>query len=428
MKREIIEQMLSAMEERYISEAAGEETRENSHRGSSTIRVRKYVAAAVVCILVLGTGVSVGAAKSDAFRDWIERNFMGQEITRVDLAPGEEEKDVAADIPLDGDSHLSLAENMEIYGEKESFVCQYHRKGDDEIIDQVYCIQDNGLKKLEMKDFHGRYDGVDFSFQYAVINQEIFAFNASEEIAEVFHYVDGDHVYAALERVWGDTAEKGCIARLDLKTGEVTRLTDDKTIGNMVMSPGGRVILINYRADGYWTVFDLASCTEKKIKEIDGYAHTDEVIFKGDYQVLTWGDTYMDGNVEMTGTKLVDLRTGKRLAVYKECGDYSPEWIYEQEKGAIRIRNVDGTVDFSFPVEKGCQGYPHPFSSRGDYVLLGNLEEQEMPYYLCNLKEKTCMKMDAFSGFGKEVEMYLAAKEGKMLLTDGKEAYLVTVK
>jgi len=66
-------------------------------------------------------------------------------------------------------------------------------------------------------------------------------------------------------------------------------------------------------------------------------------------------------------------------------------------------------------------------SSRGDYVLLGNLEEQDMPYYLCNLKEKTYMKIDAFSGFQEEVGLYLAAKEGKILLTDGKEAYLVTV-
>ena len=196
----------------------------------------------------------------------------------------------------------------------------------------------------------------------------------------------------------------------------------------MMMSPNGKVILINYRSDGYWSVFDLANCTEKRVDEIHGYAHTKEIVFKGDYQVLTMGDTYMEGDAEMTGTKVVDLRTGKRVASYKKCGDYEPEWMYEQEKGKIMVENVDGSTAISIATEKGFDDYVHPLSSRGEYVLLGNLEEQDMPYYLCNLKEKTYMKIDAFSGFGEEVGLYLAAKEGKILLTDGKEAYLVAVK
>jgi hypothetical protein len=423
MKKKMIGQMLAGMDEKYIQEAMEAEKAGASGKRPA-MKMRKLAAAAAVGMIVLGTGVSVGAATSDVFRDWIRVNFLGHEITKVDLSP-EIKVEEKADLPLDGDAHMSLAENMEIYGEKESFVCQYHRKGDDEIIDQVYSVQGNGLKKLEMKRFHGKYDGVDFSFQYAIINQEIFGFNTNGDINEVFHYVDGDHVYVNLESVKEETCEKSCIARLDLKSGEVTKLTGDKTIGNMIMSPGGKVILINYRADGYWTAFDIASGQEKKMDEIDGYAHTDEVIFKGDYQVLTWGDTYKKNGTELTGTKVVDLRTGKRTASYKECGDYEPEWIYEQKKGEIRIRNVDGSVDFSIATDKDYKGYPHPLTYRGDYVLLGNLEEQGMPYYLCNLRKKTYRKIDAITGFKEEVEMYLAAKEGKMLLTDGKEAYLV---
>lgn len=424
MKKKMIGQMLDGMDEKYIQEAIeAEKTGASGKRPA--MKMRKLAAAAAVGVIVLGTGVSVGAATSDVFRDWIRVNFLGHEITKVDLPSESKVEEEKADLPLDGDAHLSLAENMEIYGEKESFVCQYHRKGDDDIIDQVYSVQGNGLKKLEMKRFHGKYDGVDFSFQYAIINQEIFGFNTRGDIDEVFHYVDGDHVYANLVSIKGETYVKGCIARLDLKTGEVTKLIRDKTIGNMIMSPGGKVILINYRADRYWTAFDIASGQEKKIDEIDWCAHTDEVIFKGDYQVLTWGDTYMKNDTELVGTKVVDLRTGKRIASYKECGDYEPEWIYEQKKEEIRIRNVDGSVDFSIATDKDYKGYLHPLSSRGDYVLLGNLEEQGMPYYLCNLRKKTYRKIDAITGFREEVEMYLAAKEGKMLLTDGKESYLV---
>ena len=225
-----------------------------------------------------------------------------------------------------------------------------------------------------------------------------------------------------------ETFVKGCIVRLDLRKGTVTKLTDNDTIGNMIMSPNGKTILINYRSDGYWSAFDIASRTEQKIDEINGYAHTKEIVFRGDDQVLTLGDTYKKGDVEMTGTKVIDLKTGKRVASYKQCGDYDPEWLFEQKKGKLTIRNVDGTTAFAIETEKDYQGYPHPLASRGDYVLLGNLEEQDQPFYLCNLSDRTSMKIDAFPGAGDEIGLYLASKEGKLLLTDGKEAYLVTMK
>lgn len=423
MKKKWIERMLDAVDEKYIREAI-EAEEEGVRERRNVGKIRKFAAAAAF-VIILGTGVSVGAATSDVFRDWIYKNFLGHEITKVELNSEVKGKDEKADLPLDNNAHLSMAENMEIFGEKESFVCQYHYEGDNEIIDQVYSIQDNGLKKIEIKDFHGKYDGVDFSFQYAVIHQEIFGFNTKGDILEIFHYTDGDYVYAELCSLKKDIFVKGCIARLNLKTGEVTKITGDQTIGNMMMSPCGKVILINYRSDGYWTVFDIATRQEKRIDEIDGYAHTNEIIFKGDTQILTYGDTYRKNGAELTGTKLIDLRTGKRIAAYKECGTYGPEWIYEQKKGEIRLRNVEGTVDLPIASGKDCKGYLQPLSIKGDYVLIGSLEEQGMPYYICNLKEKTYTKIDALTGFKEEVEMYLAAKEGKMLLTDGKEAYLV---
>ena len=349
MKRGLIEQMLSGMDDKYIQEAV--ETQERAAEGkSSVLRMRRLAAAAAACVVILGAGVSVGAATSHVFRDWVRKNFMGQEITKVELTKGVGEE-TAADLPLDEDAHLSLADNMEIYGERESFVCQYHRKGEEEIIDQVYSVQENGLKKIEMRDFHGKYDGVDFSFRYAIINREILGFNYSGDVSQVFHYVDGDNVYAELCEVDDETFVKGCIVRLDLRKGTVTKLTDNDTIGNMIMSPNGKTILINYRSDGYWSAFDIASRTEQKIDEINGYAHTKEIVFRGDDQVLTLGDTYKKGDVEMTGTKVIDLKTGKRVASYKQCGDYDPEWLFEEKKGKLTIRNVDGTWAFAIETE-----------------------------------------------------------------------------
>ncbi|MCM1235625.1 MAG: hypothetical protein NC489_36465 [Ruminococcus flavefaciens] len=426
MKREHIEQMLSHIDKNYIKETIDAAQKIESKK-KSFHQIRKYAAAAAVCLIILGTGISVTAATSDVFRNWLTKIFNGHQITRVEIEPVETPtKDIAADLPTDQNSHLTLAENTEICGETESFVCQYHMDDEEMIMDKIYSIENNGLKKMPLQRFHGKYDGVDFSFEYAIINHEIFGCNLTGDISKVFHYTDGETIYAELCELTDEVFTKGCIAKLNLNTGTVEKLTNDKTIGNMMMSPSGKVILINYRMDGYWTVFDIASRTEKEIKEINGYARTDEVIFQDDYHVLTYGDSYYTTpDAVTTGTKIIDLKTGQRTASYKKCGEYEPQWIYRHKKDRLTIQHVDGTTAIQID---NIQGTPYPLSSRGDYVLLGNSEEKNMPYYLCDLREKTYMTITPPARLKENVEIYLAAKEGKALLTDGKEAYLVNIR
>lgn len=430
MKREHIEKMISQIDESYLKEAieaGGWENAKNKRRG---MRIEKWVAAAV-CAIILGAGITVTAAASDVFHGWLTGIFGGREITKVEIEPEvKPAEDTAADLPADQNAHLSLEENMEIFGETESFVCQYHmEETEDEgmieeemIVDKLYSIQSDGLKKMEPKQFHGTYDGVGFSFEYAVINNEIFGCNLKGDISSVFHYTDGETAYAELCELKDDIFVKGCIVRLNLSTGEVEKLTNDKTIGNMLMSPNGKVILINYRSDGYWTAFDIASRTEKKIKEIDGYAHTNHIVFQDDYHVLTYGAYKEEG---VPGTKVIDLRTGQKTASYKGCGEYNPAWLYEQEGDCLTIQHVDGTTTIQID---GVKDLPLPLSYRGDYVLLKNLEHEEAPYYLCNLKEKTYMTINPPAALKEDVKIYLAAKEEKILLTDGKDAYLVDIR
>lgn len=250
--------------------------------------------------------------------------------------------------------------------------------------------------------------------------------NRTGDINQVFHYIDGETVYAELCESTEDTFTKMCIARLNLKTGEVEKLTGDETFGEMMMSPNGKMILIFHRADGYTTVFDIAGCTEKEIKAISGYTRTSEVVFQDDYHVLTYGDEYFEGDTAMSSTQVVDLRTGKRQAVFKKSGNmrHNPQWVYEQKGERLIIENVDGTVQLEID---GVKEFPHPLSFRGDYVLLKNLESEKTPYYLCNLKEKKYMTIVPPSALKEGVEIYLAAKEKKILLTDGKDAYLVDI-
>ena len=416
MNKKLIENMLDGIDDRYIEEAKQDEKSKN-RKYTKLFAIRKVAVAAAVGVVVIGTGLSAVAATSDVFRSWLSRTFLGHEITKVEI-----EKQNKADLPLDEKSHISLEENMEIGGVKESFVYQYHVKDDNEIVDQVYSVQDNGLKKLQAKSFHGNYDGEKFSFEYVIVNKEIFGYNLKGDINKVFHLVNGNKVYVDLCQLKGDTFTKGCIAQIDLESGAVTKLTNDKTIGNMIMSPNGKMILINYRSAGYWTAFDVEQRVERKISEIDGYAHENEIVFHDDYHIVTLGDTYKNGNGEMTGTKLVDLRSNKVQATYKECGDYNLEWVYKQKNNNLKIQNVNGEIAVEIHNVKGS---PQPVSARGDYVLLRDLEEKNAPFYLCNLKEKSCVEINVPEGLAEDVEIYLAANENKKLLTDGKEAYLV---
>lgn len=418
MKREHIEQMISQIDENFIKETIDACRQEDAGNRKRGMKIERWAVAAA-CAIVLGTGIT--ATASEVFRGWLTGIFGEREITKVDLGL----EDEPADLPADKNSHLSLGEDMEIYGRTESFVCQYHMKeADAMIVDKLYSIQNDGLKKMEMKRFQGDYDGVEFSFEYAVINKEIYGCNLEGAIYNVFHYMDGGTAYVDLGVTKDDIFVKGCIARVDLNTGEVEKLTDDKTIGNMIMSPNGKVILINYRSDGYWAAFDIASRKERKIKEIDGYARTNHIVFQDDYHVLTYGISE-EGEEGMPGTKVIDLRTGQRTASYKGCGEYNPAWLYEQEGDKLTIQHIDGT---SYIEIEGVKGYPVPVSSWGDYVLLKDAADEKAPYYLCNLKKKAYMTIAPPSGLKENVEIYLAAKEEKILLTDGKDAYLVDIR
>ena len=271
-------------------------------------------AAILICILVFVTGITAAATSSDVFKEFLSGIFGQHKVTEIDR---EQKKDAQSsnlqtpDIVAESDDTIDLKENMLVAGKQESFVSEYHYdKEDNEVVDCVYEVVKGGLRKLEPVQFQGNYDGKQFSFEYVTVGSEIYGFNYSDNIFEVFHYLNGDTVYAALYQMNADNEiKKECIAALNLKTGEVTKLSGDKMICNFVMSPGGKVILCNHRSDGYWSVFDLAEKTEKRVDKIDGYAHTDEIEFFDDYHILTLGEPYYKDNTEYYTTQLINLST-----------------------------------------------------------------------------------------------------------------------
>ena len=405
----------------------------------------RTAAAIFLCIVALGMGVSVLATASDAFREWLFDMFSGHEVTELHIGsdggaeePGDTDEPASTkessgetsqpDIPADENHRISLKDNMLVFGDKETVVAETHYDEETENvkIDRVYGIQGNGLKELPVYSFQGEYDGVPFSFEYAICHQEIHGFNLEGAINEVFSYFDEKSVYVQLM----DDGEnyKECIAKLDLETGIMEKLSGDKVYANCTMSPGGKVILCNYRADGYWTVFDLKEKTEKRIEAINAYTRGDEIEFLDDTTILTFGEDLLektdDGIRTQAQTCKVDLRTGQVLETYTGYGEAGMEWNSSVKKNTLELTNIVTGETFSI---EGADKNTHFLGKAGDYAMYGDKEENNSPYFLVNLAKKTFMKINVPQEMHFDVEMYLAGAEKKLLLANETEAYIVDV-
>ena len=404
----------------------------------------RTVAAIFLCIVALGMGVSVLATASDAFREWLFDMFSGHEVTELHIgsdgntagnatdepASSKESSGETSrpDIPADENHRISLKDNMLVFGDKETVVAETHYDEETENvkIDRVYGIQGNGLKELPVYSFQGEYDGVPFSFEYAICHQEIHGFNLEGAINEVFSYFDEKSVYVQLM----DDGEnyKECIAKLDLETGIMEKLSGDKVYANCTMSPGGKVILCNYRADEYWTVFDLKEKTEKRIEAINAYTRGDEIEFLDDTTILTFGEDLLektdDGIRTQAQTCKVDLRTGRVLETYTGYGEAGMEWNSSVKKNTLELTNIVTGETFSI---EGADKNTHFLGKAGDYAMYGDKEENNSPYFLVNLAKKTFMKINVPQEMHFDVEMYLAGAEKKLLLANETEAYIVDV-
>lgn len=397
--------------------------------------------AAAILILVLAVGFGAAAATSGKFHNWIFTAFSKQDIQKAELNTSAPDKissdngqstasnpDNNIDIKADKNNHLSLGKNIDLVGDKESFIYKYHKNGDDEIVDEVYSIQDNGLSKLAIKTFSGTYYGSSFSFDYSVINKEIFAFNQTGTLDGVDYVMDGDTVYAYFSKVKGDTILKSSVAKLNLKTGIIDKFTDDNKICNTKMSPNGKMILFNYRAKGYWTALDTSTGKEIKIPGIDGYNHECQIKFIDDYHVLSLLVISTGNNAktysEQVCTNLIDLTTGKTLHTYKDYGEINVLWNYKynEKNKSLKVYNITNKNSFTIPDMKSEDAAIA--DANGNYVLFGDLEEPDT-LCLCNLDTHKYIKFTIPKELRSDIEMYLSAVKSKMLITDGKDAYLV---
>ena len=408
------------------------ESPEKDMRELSVIRV---AAAIVICVIVLSIGVQTAARVSTVFRDWIEQTFQIKSSSDNQKGKNgrsnEEEtgrvrrRNNKADEGQDSVSQIEkvpMKDNLQIVGTNESFI--YESKTDansDEIVEKVYSIKDGKLSKLLMQSFSGSYKGNTFSFQYSIIGQEIFGYNYSENLVQVFDQINKHgEVYLSVENAKGDEQ----ILCVNLKSGECKQVVKLGDGMNMSMSPDGKYILINH-SKSYWTVFDTEKETERKLEGLSGYALSNEYDFINDDHIATAGDAFTKNNTEFYRLNYIDLKTGK-VKVYPEYGDIKGCWTYQcdTKKKQLKIENLITKQKKVIPLKQAED--VHIMQINGDYVLLGT--DFDAVYYLYNLQDETYRELDIPEEIRGTLEMYIAKKEKKLLLTNEKEAYMVNLK
>ena len=86
----------------------------------------------------------------------------------------------------------------------------------------------------------------------------------------------------------------------------------------------------------------------------------------------------------------------------------------------MKVYNITNKSSFTIPDMKS----EDIAAANGNYVLFGDLEEPDT-FCLCNLDTHKYIKFTIPKELRSDIEMYLSAVKSKMLITDGKDAYLV---
>lgn len=441
---------IDACEDRFIREAAEDiqkrkssiirrfffvNSSENAEKDMRKLSGVRVAAAIVICVIVLSIGVQTAARVSTVFRDWIEQTFQiksssdnqkgkngrsnEEETGRVRRRnnKADEGKDSVLQI-----EKVPMKDSLQIVGTNESFIYESKTEGDsDEIIEKVYSIKDGKLSKLPMQSFSGSYKRNTFSFQYSIIGQEIFGYNYSENLVQVFDQINKQgEVYFSVENAKGNEQ----ILCVNLKSGECRQVEKPGDGMNMSMSPDGKYILINH-SKSYWTVFNTENETERKVEGLSGYALSNEYDFINDDHIAAVGDAFTKNNTEFYRLNYIDLETGK-AKVYPEYGDIKGCWTYQcdMKKKQLEIEDLITKQKKVIPLKQAED--VHIMQVNGDYVLLG--ADSDDVYYLYNLQDETYRELDIPEEIRGTLEMYIAKKEKKLLLTNEKEAYLVNLK
>lgn len=395
----------------------------NKNQHLSGIRI---AAAIVLFIVILGVGVKTTAHVSMLFCDWMENVFQKCDVTEI--VPDSKTVDM-------GDSKISLKNDVQMTGQNETFLYETSYDGIEEKVEKVFSIEGKKQKELLKKKFEGHYKHLEISFEYSTIDNEIFAYNIHGAVEKVFPVMQKNTIYAVLETSAKEYTQNSSqngkrLVAINLQTGEIQSELASKTVIDFVMAPNGRYALVQYnliQSDGSvkrkWTSFDLQTKEEKNLEKLENKnLEIDTLNFIDTTHIAVGGKVNNEGDYETL--YYTDISTGKTKE-YTECGNVTPEWNcdYSVKKKTALFQNIVTGKEFLI---KDIETNPsYSISIYKDYFLIWN--EEDLPSYLCNIKEKTAVKLNPPEELRYTLQVYFSQKENALLFTNEKEVYLVNL-
>ncbi len=395
----------------------------NKNQHLSGIRI---AAAIVLFIVILGVGVKTTAHVSMLFRDWMENVFQKCDVTEI--VPDSKTVDM-------GDSKISLKNDVQMTGQNETFLYETSYDGIEEKVEKVFSIEGKKQKELLKKKFEGHYKHLEISFEYSTIDNEIFAYNIHGAVEKVFPVMQKNTIYAVLETSAKEYTQNSSqngkrLVAINLQTGEIQSELASKTVIDFVMAPNGRYALVQYnliQSDGSvkrkWTSFDLQTKEEKNLEKLENKnLEIDTLNFIDTTHIAVGGKVNNEGDYETL--YYTDISTGKTKE-YTECGNVTPKWNcdYSVKKKTALFQNIVTGKEFLI---KDIETNPsYSISIYKDYFLIWN--EEDLPSYLCNIKEKTAVKLNPPEELRYTLQVYFSQKENALLFTNEKEVYLVNL-
>ena len=395
----------------------------NKNQHLSGIRI---AAAIVLFIVILGVGVKTTAHVSMLFRDWMENVFQKCDVTEI--VPDSKTVDM-------GDSKISLKNDVQMTGQNETFLYETSYDGIEEKVEKVFSIEGKKQKELLKKKFEGHYKHLEISFEYSTIDNEIFAYNIHGAVEKVFPVMQKNTIYAVLETSAKEYTQNSSqngkrLVAINLQTGEIQSELASKTVIDFVMAPNGRYALVQYnliQSDGSvkrkWTSFDLQTKEEKNLEKLENKnLEIDTLNFIDTTHIAVGGKVNNEGDYETL--YYTDISTGKTKE-YTECGNVTPEWNcdYSVKKKTALFHNI--VTGKEFLIKDIETNPPYSISIYKDYFLIWN--EEDLPSYLCNIKEKTAVKLNPPEELRYTLQVYFSQKENALLFTNEKEVYLVNL-
>lgn len=203
------------------------------------------------------------------------------------------------------------------------------------------------------------------------------------------------------------------LVAINLQTGEIQSELASKTVIDFVMAPNGRYALVQYnliQSDGSvkrkWTSFDLQTKEEKNLEKLENKnLEIDTLNFIDTTHIAVGGKVNNEGDYETL--YYTDISTGKTKE-YTECGNVTPEWNcdYSVKKKTALFQNIVTGKEFLI---KDIETNPsYSISIYKDYFLIWN--EEDLPSYLCNIKEKTAVKLNPPEELRYTLQVYFFTK------------------